>query len=176
MGGSSVGVGEVNRLRRVFIGLGSNLGDREANLKAALRWMHRKGITVVRVSSLYETEPIGVSEPQPPYLNAVVEVKTGLPLTELLDLLEAIERRLGRTEKGGGQPRSIDLDILWADGEKVQSERLTVPHPRLWERAFVLLPLADLISKLDGVSLPEAAVRLAQGQKVRLVRQNWWQG
>ncbi len=158
--------------RKVFIGLGSNLGDREANLKAALRLIERQDVTVVRISSLYESEPLGVAEPQPPYLNAVAELQTDLPLTELLELLEAVERQLGRTEKGGSQPRPIDLDILWAEGERVQSERLTVPHPRLWERAFVLLPLSELVSQLEGVSVPEAAKRLAKVQKVYLMRQD----
>lgn len=160
--------------RRIFIGLGANLGDRLANLRKALDLLKAQGITVTRVSGLYESEPVGVAEPQPPYLNAVAEIVTDLPLDELLFRLEAIERRLGRKRKGGWQPRIIDLDILWAEGERVQTERLTVPHPRLWERAFVLLPMAELTEELEGIPVAERARQVAKCQTVQRVCSAWY--
>lgn len=160
--------------RRVFVGLGTNLGDRIANLRTALASLQEHGITVTKVSALYESEPLGVSEPQPPFLNAVAEIVTELPLDALLERLEAIERQLGRTQKGTLKPRPIDLDILWAEGERMQTERLTVPHPRLWERAFVLLPLAELVDTLDDIAVSERARELARQQKVRRIADRWW--
>ncbi len=164
----------MKRLRRIFIGLGANLGDRLENLRKALDLLKEQGITVTRVSGLYESEPLGVAEPQPPYLNAVAEIVTDLPLDELLARLEAIERQLRRTQKGGWQPRTIDLDILWAEGERVQTERLTVPHPRLWERAFVLLPLAELTGALDGIPIAQQAEQVAKWQTVWRVCSAWY--
>lgn len=162
------------RKRRLFLGLGSNLGDREANLKAALQALREHGVQVVRTSSLYESEPLGVSKPQPPYLNAVAEVITDMSLPDLLRVIESIERQLGRKEKGTGTPRPIDLDILWAEGERVCSPGLTVPHPRLWQRAFVLIPLSELVPDLDGICVIEAAQKVAQCQRVRLIRRRWF--
>mgnify|MGYP001626259185 CR=1 FL=1 len=160
--------------RKVLIGLGSNLGDRIENLRKALSLLEAKGIEVKRVSGLYETEPVETEEPQPTYLNAVAEIVTDLPLTKLLDLLEGIEFQLGRESKGEKKPRTVDLDILWAEGERVSSDRLTVPHPRLWERAFVLVPLSELVEELDGKSVTELARELAQRQLVRKVDNAQW--
>lgn len=165
-----------SRKRKVFIGLGSNLGDRVENLQKALSLLEAKGVEVERVSGLYETEPVETEESQPPYLNAVAEISTTLPLTGLLDLLEDVERQLGRMGKGEKKPRTIDLDILWAEGERINSDRLTVPHPRLWERAFVLVPLSELVDELDGKSVPEAARELAQQQFVQKIDNAQWFG
>ncbi len=159
---------------RVFIGLGSNMGDRLANLRRALQLLQEAGVRVLRVSALYESEPVGTDEPQPLYLNAVAEVETSQPLTKLLETLEAVERALGRQTKGDRRPRPIDLDILWAEGRRVMTERLVVPHPRLWERAFVLLPLSDLTEELDGYSVRDAVQRLQAMQKVWKVSECWW--
>ncbi len=164
------------RKRCAFIGLGSNLGDRLENLRRGLELLVQAGIEVVRLSALYESEPIGTPEPQPPYLNAVAEIRTDLPLSELLRLLEQVERQLGREEKGRKRPRPLDLDILWVEGERCQSAELTVPHPRLWERAFVLVPLADLVDTLEGRSVVEAAEQLRRVQKVWKVKEGWWKG
>lgn len=153
--------------RRVFIGLGSNLGDRVENLRRAICLLQLNGIKVLRVSSLYETEPVETSVPQQNYINAVAEIVTHLPLFDLLDLLERIERQMGRASKGDKKPRTIDLDILWAEGERVDAERLKVPHPRLWERAFVLVPLSELVEELDGKSVTKAAQALSPKQRVR---------
>ncbi len=162
------------RKQRVFIGLGSNLGNRIENLRQALLMLKDNGVEIVKVSGLYETEPVETEEPQPTYLNAVAEIVTDLPLTKLLDLLEEIERQLGRTEKGKKKPRTVDLDILWAEGEKVESERLTVPHPRLWERAFVLIPLSEIVGELNGKSVTKLAQILADQQRVRKIANGQW--
>jgi len=165
---------EGERKRKVFIGLGSNLGDRIENLRKALLMLEASGIEIAKVSGLYETEPVETEEPQPPYLNAVAEILTDLPLTKLLDLLEGIERQLGRESKGCKKPRTVDLDILWVEGEQVESKRLTVPHPRLWERAFVLLPLSELVEELNGKSVAKAAQILAVKQQVRKIADDQW--
>ena len=157
------------RERRVFIGLGSNLGDRVGNLRRAISLMQVHGLKVLRVSSLYETEPVETCEPQPNYINAVVEIITDLPLPKLLKVLEQIERKLGRESKSDKKPRTVDLDILWAEGERIDSEHLKVPHPRLWERAFVLVPLSELVNELDGKPIAEFAKPLSDKQKIRKI-------
>lgn len=158
----------------MLVGLGSNLGDRFENLRKALLMLKASGVEISRVSGLYETEPVETDDPQPFYLNAVVEIFTELPLTKLLDLLEEIERQLGRTNKGERKPRTIDLDILWAEGEQIQTERLKVPHPRLWERAFVLVPLSEIVDELDGKSVSKAAQNLATQQQIRKIAEDQW--
>lgn len=127
----------------VFIALGSNLGDREANLAAAIAQLGRLGV-VTRASPVYETEPWGITA-QPRFLNQVVELQTELAPHELLRRLKTIETAMGREPTGPRYgPRPIDLDILFYDDLVLTSYALTVPHPRLCERAFVLVPLADL--------------------------------
>ena len=123
------------------IGLGSNLGDRAEILRRAVVELAALG-ELRGVSALYETEPVG--PPQPTYLNAAVRLVTALDLPRLLDALLAIERRLGRERRERWGPRTLDLDILWACSGVFESEALTVPHPRLNERAFALLPLLDV--------------------------------
>jgi len=129
--------------RRVFLGLGANLGDREAALRAAVAGLP----DVVGVSALYETEPLGGPAGQPPYLNAVVELSTALPARALLAAGQRLEAAAGR-DRGAGAvrhgPRPLDVDVLWIDGETVDEPDLTIPHPRLFQRRFVLAPLADL--------------------------------
>ncbi|BAS28951.1 2-amino-4-hydroxy-6-hydroxymethyldihydropteridine pyrophosphokinase [Limnochorda pilosa] len=127
-----------------FLGLGSNLGDRKRWLEEALRKLAGLPSTqAVRTSSVYETEPWG-GVPQPQYLNVVVEVRTGLSPEELLDGALAVERALGRVRAVRWGPRTIDVDLLWMDGQERSTDRLILPHPRLVERAFVLVPLAEL--------------------------------
>ncbi|MDW8027136.1 MAG: 2-amino-4-hydroxy-6-hydroxymethyldihydropteridine diphosphokinase [Armatimonadota bacterium] len=156
--------------------MGSNIGDRIENLRKAISFLDAEGVEIVKVSGLYETEPVETDEPQPPYLNAVAEIITNLPLTNLLDLLEEIERKLGRRSKGDKKPRTVDLDILWAEGEQLESERLKVPHPRLWERAFVLVPLSEIVDELDGKSVSKAAQNLANRKQIRKVAESQWFG
>ena len=126
-----------------YLGLGSNLGDRLANLQRALALLSRLG-RVEAVSSLYETAPVGGPPGQAPYYNAVCRLVTELPPRELLRALKEIERELGRRPGPRWGPRPVDLDILLYDDRVVREAGLEVPHPRLGERAFVLVPLAEL--------------------------------
>ena len=135
-----------------YVGLGSNLGDREATIRAALAALNDEdGIEVVAVSTLRETEPVGVG-PQPLFLNGAAEIETTLSARELLDRLLATEERFGRVRVPGEHgPRTLDLDLLLFGDEQIDEPGLTVPHPRLHERAFVLEPLAELHAKLPGL-------------------------
>ena len=126
-----------------YVGLGSNLGDREATLRHALELLAGR-VSVVRVSSFRETEPWGLTE-QPPFVNAAAAVETELDPRELLDVLVEVERALGRTRAGPRYgPRTIDLDLLLYGDLELDAPGITVPHPRLHERRFVLEPLAEL--------------------------------
>lgn len=124
------------------IALGSNLGDRLENLRAAIRLMEERGVKVTRTSSVWETAP--VPEDQPRYLNAVATVETSLGASELLAALKEIEHELGRRPGRRWGPRPIDLDILFYGEQTVTTPDLQVPHPRIEERAFVLAPLAEV--------------------------------
>jgi 2-amino-4-hydroxy-6-hydroxymethyldihydropteridine diphosphokinase len=130
---------------RAYVGLGANLGDRERTLSAAVdAFGTEEGIEVVAVSTLRETDPVGVGE-QPRYLNGVAELKTTLPSRRLLERLLALEQRFGRVRVPGEHgPRTLDLDLLLYGDEEIDEPGLTVPHPRLHERRFVLEPLAEL--------------------------------
>ena len=127
----------------VYLGLGSNLGDREKNIAQALELLGERG-RVVAVSPLHETDPVGLTGPL--FLNAVGLYQTELGPQELLSFIKGIEARLGR--KPGPSPRPIDIDILIYGELAIKSENLTIPHPRLAERAFVLVPLAELAPEL----------------------------
>ncbi len=132
-------------MTRAYVGLGANLGDRAAMLRAALEQLASEpGIELVAVSAFRETEPVGITD-QPRFLNAAASVDTELSPRGLLDRLLAIEGRLGRTRTGPRfGPRTIDLDLLLYGDEAVDEAGLTVPHPRLHERLFALEPLAEL--------------------------------
>jgi len=132
-------------MARAFVGLGSNLGDREENLRRAIDALGSlPGTAVVRKSHLRETEPVGFQD-QPRFLNGAVELETSLEAFELLGAMLDIERRLGRRRAGvKGGPRTIDLDLLVYDDLQIAEPGLELPHPRLAERRFVLEPLADL--------------------------------
>jgi 2-amino-4-hydroxy-6-hydroxymethyldihydropteridine diphosphokinase len=135
---------------RAYIGLGANLGDREAMLRAAVEQLAAEpGIELVAVSSLRETDPVGFTE-QPRFLNAAAAVETELGARELLDRLLGIERRLGRTREGPRfGPRTIDLDLLLYGAERIDEPGLEVPHPRLHERLFALEPLLEIDPQLE---------------------------
>lgn len=142
-------------MTRAFIGLGSNLGDRRGYLRNAVAALP----DVVAVSPVYETAPVGGPPGQDAFLNCVVELDTELTARDLLDVcrrLEANAERV-RTERWG--PRTLDVDVLWVDGETVDEPDLTVPHPRMWERAFVLVPLHDLAPDLVPTPPTDPAVR-----------------
>ncbi len=130
-------------MKRIFLGLGTNLGDREAQIRTAITHLNASNIQVIKLSPVYETEPEGFRE-QPLFLNAVVEAETELLPIELLSLIKKIESLMKRkvTRKNG--PRTIDIDILFYESEVVRLPGLQIPHPRLRERRFVLAPLADL--------------------------------
>lgn len=132
--------------------LGANLGDREATLRRAVSELGAQhGVEVLGVSVLRETDPVGYLE-QPRFLNGAVLVRTSLPARELLDLLLAIERRLGRVRAGArNAPRPVDLDLLLYGRETIDEPGLMVPHPRLHERRFVLEPLLELD---PGIEIP----------------------
>ena len=127
-----------------YVGLGSNHGDREATIRRAIAALPG----VVAVSELRETDPVGVTE-QPAFLNGAVAVETELSARELLESLLMIERGLGRERGLRWGPRTIDLDLLLFGGESLDEPGLTIPHPRLHERRFVLEPLADLDPELE---------------------------
>jgi 2-amino-4-hydroxy-6-hydroxymethyldihydropteridine diphosphokinase len=135
---------------RAYVGLGSNLGDREETLRRAIAALAATpGIDVLAVSSFRETEPVGYLD-QPRFLNGAVELETDLPPADLLALLLEVERSLGRTREGPRfGPRTVDLDLLAYGGETIEEPGLRVPHPRLHERRFVLEPLAELAPGLE---------------------------
>ena len=139
-------------MTRAFVGLGANLGDREETIRAALDALAADdAIEVVAVSTFRETEPVGVG-PQPVFLNGAAELETTLSARELLDRLLATEQRFGRVRVPGEHgPRTLDLDLLLYGDERIDEPGLTVPHPRLYERAFVLDPLAELGAELPGL-------------------------
>ena len=127
------------------IGLGSNLGDREAALRAALgRLQSHPHIEVTAASGFIETAPVGGPPDQPPFLNGAAALETDLTPHALLGILKGIERDLGRVPRARWGPREVDLDLLLFGDRTVDTDRLTVPHPRLAERRFVLVPLAEI--------------------------------
>jgi 2-amino-4-hydroxy-6-hydroxymethyldihydropteridine diphosphokinase len=138
-------------MARAFVGLGSNLGDREGTLRAAVgRLRSAPGVEVRAVSTLRNTEPVGYVD-QPRFLNGAVELDTALSAPELLELLLSLERAFGRDRLAAPPqgPRTLDLDLLLYDGEEISEPGLEVPHPRLHERRFVLEPLAELDGSLE---------------------------
>ena len=138
-------------MTRAYVGLGSNLGDREQTLRRALELLAEDpAIDVVAVSSFRETEPWGYAD-QPRFVNAAAAVDTSLSARALLERLLVVESALGRTRGEGPRygPRAIDLDLLLYGEERLEEPGLTLPHPRLHERAFVLEPLAELDERLE---------------------------
>ena len=146
---------------RAFIGLGSNLGDRRAYLAAAVDGL-RAGGDFVAVSPLYETEPVGGPAGQDPFLNVVVELSTEDSPRRLLERCRALESMAGRVREQRWGPRTLDADVLLVEGTEVHERDLTVPHPRLWERRFVVQPLADLAPDLVSSSQLAAAGGLVE--------------
>lgn len=141
---------------RVYLGLGTNLGDREANLRAALARLAALG-RIEAVSSVYRSEPVGYRS-QPDFWNLVIELATGLAPEALLREAQRIERELGRTRAFRNAPRPIDIDVLLYEDRVIETSTLTVPHPRMLERAFVLRPLAEIAPRLrhPGTGAPIA--------------------
>jgi 2-amino-4-hydroxy-6-hydroxymethyldihydropteridine diphosphokinase len=156
-----------------YLGLGSNVGDRRAQLEQAVALLPRVGAEVLASSSVYETEPVGLVLDQRDFYNACIRVQTALNPEELLDACKAVERQLGRAEAGVRHgPRPIDVDVLLLDGKEHRSERLTLPHPEVRSRRFVLVPLLELdhdLSLPDGTRLSDALAGLGKGQGVTRV-------
>ncbi|MFN3285687.1 MAG: 2-amino-4-hydroxy-6-hydroxymethyldihydropteridine diphosphokinase [bacterium] len=153
---------------RVFLSLGSNVGDRRANLVAALRLLDAEGVRLVRQSSWYETDPVGYTE-QPPFLNLVVEVRTALDPLALLRCAQRVEAALGRVREVRWGPRTVDVDLVLYGQRVIRTGELVVPHPRLRERAFVLVPLCEVAPDLvlpDGTPVATLLPAVAD-QRVR---------
>ena len=145
-----------------YLGLGGNLGNRREYLANAILALNSEsGIRVEKISSVFETLPVGVVD-QPEFLNLVVQLSTSLTALELLTRCLQIEKKLGRVRAERWGPRTIDLDVLWYDGVMLSESDLVLPHPRMKERAFVLVPLAEIapVLSLDGVPIKELVARL----------------
>jgi 2-amino-4-hydroxy-6-hydroxymethyldihydropteridine diphosphokinase len=142
---------------RAFLGLGSNLGDRVGYLRDAVRTLRDVGL--VAVSPVYETDPVGGPVDQDSYLNMVVELRTDRSARDLLGVCRRLEAAADRVRLEHWGPRTLDVDVLWIDGVTADDPDLIVPHPRLWQRRFVVAPLHDLAPDLAD----DAAVEAAEG-------------
>lgn len=159
-------------MKRVYLALGSNLGDRRANIEAALQRLDANGVKIRQVSSLYRTEPIGYTA-QPWFVNCAAEVATDLMPVQLIRRCQAIQRDMGRRPGPRNGPRLIDIDILLYENAVVRSAEVTIPHPRMAERRFVLVPLSEIaagaehpvtrqtVREMLGAAPPAAVVRLS---------------
>ncbi len=156
-------------MAKVTLGLGSNLGDKRANIADAIARLDQSGVRVIRRSSEYRTDPWGPIE-QDWFVNACVAGETELPPDALLQLCLSIEQALGRTREVRWGPRTIDIDILTYGNLTLHNSRLAIPHPHMLERAFVLLPLAEIEPDLivSGCRVAEAADRLSSDGVVKL--------
>ncbi|MDI3519787.1 MAG: 2-amino-4-hydroxy-6-hydroxymethyldihydropteridine diphosphokinase [Caldanaerobacter sp.] len=162
-------------MTEVYLSLGSNLGDREKYLKEAVkRLKSNKNIVLKKLSPIYETKPVGYLE-QDNFLNAAILIETDLTPYELLDVTTSIEAELKRKRTIKWGPRTIDIDILLYDGLILNDEKLTIPHPHMWERAFVLIPLRDINPSLskNGLSIDELIQGLIDKQGVWLYKKDW---
>lgn len=147
----------------VYIALGANLGDRHAALQQALQALRAMaGSGTLRSSRFYRSAPVGAGGPD--YLNAVAQLTTPLTAPDLLRALQALENAAGRQRPYRNAPRTLDLDLLLYGDARIDSVQLTVPHPRMWERAFVLVPLAELAPQC----VPEAALAAVAAQAIAL--------
>jgi len=158
-------------LKLVYLGLGSNMGDREASLRTALDRLDAPDLRLRRVSSFYETEPIGFRE-QPWFLNLAAEFETDLLPEQLLRRMQKLERDMGRVRTIANGPRTIDIDILLYGDSAIKTEELEIPHPRYRERRFTLAPLAELnpglMDPVTGRTMSEMLAGLS-GQSIRKI-------
>jgi len=158
-------------MRSGYLGLGSNVGDREAHLRAAVELLRERGVEVEAVTSTYETEPVGEVLEQADFLNAAIRLRTELEPEELLGLCKEIEAERGRVlDAPRHSPRPLDVDLLLLGEIELRTDRLTLPHPEVTSRRFVLAPLLELDPDLtlpDGTRLEEALAGLGGGQGVQ---------
>ena len=153
----------------VFIGLGANLGDRKSTLRAALAAIGQlHGTRLLRISPLYGSAPVDAGGPD--YLNAVAELATTQAPQALLQALQAIERSAGRERPYRNAPRTLDLDVLIYGDQRLESAELTIPHPRMHQRAFVLHPLSEIAPERVGPGWLAAV----QGQRIEQLPGTWW--
>jgi 2-amino-4-hydroxy-6-hydroxymethyldihydropteridine diphosphokinase len=157
--------------RTGYLGLGSNIGDRRANLEAVVGELPTHDVRVLASSSVYDTEPVGLVLDQPEFLNACLRIETALDPEPLLDACKAVERELGRAAGGPRHgPRTIDVDLLLLGDLEYSSSRLTLPHAEVSSRRFVLVPLLELDPELSlpsGERLADLLEALGPGQEVR---------
>ncbi len=151
---------EILSSHTAFVALGSNLGDREGNLRRALELLSQNGVAIVKISKFIETEPYGVID-QPRFLNGVCQVKTVLKPLELLRLLLAVEKEMGRVRLRHWGERNIDLDLLLYEDVIIDTEELRLPHPDMVNRDFVMLPLAEIAPELKHHVLDKTMAELA---------------
>lgn len=162
-----------NHASKAYVSIGSNLGDRAGNLVLAVRGMMEASLCVTRLSSIYETAPVGAVE-QPQFLNMVAEIGNPLPAPEqVLARLLRIEFALGRTREVKDGPRTIDLDLLLYGDIKSDTEFLKLPHPCLHERKFVLVPLVEIAPRLVHPVSKKSAVELLEGLEDKLSVKRW---
>jgi 2-amino-4-hydroxy-6-hydroxymethyldihydropteridine diphosphokinase len=160
-------------VREGYLGLGSNVGDSAGHLRAAIELLQARGIEVEAVSSTYLTEPVGEILDQPDFLNAAIRIRTGFEPEALLDACKAVEAERGRAfDLPRHSPRPLDVDLLLLGEIELRTDRLTLPHPEVSARRFVLAPLLELDPGLtlpDGTRLADALAALPDGQRVERV-------
>ncbi|TMW69931.1 2-amino-4-hydroxy-6-hydroxymethyldihydropteridine diphosphokinase [Alteribacter natronophilus] len=165
----------MGNLNSAVIGIGSNIGDRYRHITSAMKELEQHPeITIEKKSSIYETDPVGYTE-QEAFLNAVFRITTGLEAVALLDVLQGVEHELGRRREIRWGPRTIDLDILLYNDENIELERLIVPHPRMHERSFVLIPLKEIEPDLvlpGGCRIDDCIQDLSDKEGVRKWRKS----
>lgn len=159
----------------VYLSLGSNMGNREGYLKKALYELSKRSMVIKSVSPIYETEPIGYKE-QGKFLNIAILVETKLSPHELLNTINSVENSLGRERIIRWGPRTIDIDILLYGAKSLNDNDLIIPHQRMWERAFVLIPLKDINPNItkDGVKVEELINALPDKDGIKLYKKDWY--